>query len=222
MWVIPPKQSAEFVCRMEDVLGVYGRPYDPLRPVVCMDEAARQLVAEVRDPLPPGPGRAARYDCEYERRGTASVFMAFEPLAGWRRAEARDSRTRRDWAHFVRGLLEGRYRDAERVVLVMDQLNTHGPESFYEAFPPELARALAERLEVHQTPKHGSWLNMCEIEISVMTRDLPERVGGRQDLERHLAAWEARRNAAGVKADWQFTAPDARVRLRKLYPTVDG
>jgi len=222
MWVIPPKHSAEFVCRMEDVLEVYRRPYDPLRPVVCVDEASRQLVGEVRPPLPAAPGRAARYDCEYERRGTASVFMAFEPLAGWRRAEAKDSRTRRDWAHFVRGLLEGRYRDAERVVLVMDGLNTHGPESFYEAFGPGLARALAERLEVHQTPRHGSWLNMCEIEISVMTRDLPERVGGRQDLDRHLAAWERRRNTAGVKADWQFTTPDARVRLHKLYPTVDG
>jgi hypothetical protein len=222
MWVIPPRQSAEFVCRMEDVLEVYRRPYDPGRPVVCMDEASRQLVGEVRRPLPPGPGRAARYDCEYERRGTASVFMAFEPLAGWRHAEARDTRTRRDWAHFIRGLLGGRYRDAERVVLVMDGLNTHGPESLYEAFEPRVARALAERLEVHYTPKHGSWLNMAEIELSVMTRDLPDRVGGHDALARHLAAWERRRNHAGVKADWQFTTPDARVKLRKLYPTVDG
>ena len=222
MWCIPPGQSAEFVCRMEDVLEVYKRPHDPARPVVCMDEAARQLVAEVRPPLPPAPGRPARYDSEYERRGAASVFVAFEPLGGWRHAEASDTRTRRDWARFVRGLLDGRYRDAEKVVLVMDQLNTHGPESLYEAFAPAEARALAERLEIHHTPKHGSWLNMAEVELSVLARDLPERVGGRGDLDRHLAVWEARRNAAGAKADWQFTTADARVKLRKLYPTVDG
>ena len=222
MWVIPPGHSAEFVCHMEDVLEVYKRPYDPAAPVVCMDESPRQLVGEVRPPLPAAPGRAARYDCEYERRGAASVFMAFEPLAGWRHAEAKPTRTRRDWAHFVRGLLEGRYAGAGRVVLVMDRLNTHGPESLYEAFPPEVARALAGRLEIHHTPKHGSWLNMAEIELSVLARDLPERVGGREDLDRHLAAWEARRNGAGARADWQFTTADARVKLRKLYPTVDG
>ena len=228
MWCIPPAHSAEFACRMEDVLEVYKRPHDPKRPVVCVDETSRQLVGEVRAALPPAPaasgrpGRPARYDNGYERRGTASVFVAFEPLGGWRHVEAKGSRTRRDWAHFVRGLLEGRYRGAEKVVMVMDQLNTHGPESLYEAFAPAEARALAERLEVHHTPKHGSWLNMAEVELSVLARDLPQRVGGRGELARHLAAWEARRNAAGAKADWQFTTADARVKLRKLYPTVDG
>ena len=163
-----------------------------------------------------------RYDCVYVRNGTASLFLAFEPLAGWRHVAVTGGRKRADWALFVRELVEERYPDAAKVVLVMDQLNTHSPASFYEIFPPEEAKRLAERLEVHHTPKHGSWLNMAEIEFSALARGLPERVGNRPDLERHVAAWERRRNDAGVAADWRFTTADARIKLRKLYPTIDA
>jgi hypothetical protein len=221
MWCIPPKGSAEFVAHMEDVLEVYHRPHDPRRPVVCMDETLKQLVGEVREPLRPGPGRVERYDSVYVRNGVASLFLAFEPLAGWRDVAVTDTRTRADWAHFIRDLLDGRYKAADKVVLVMDQLNTHSVASLYEAFPPAEARRLAERLEVHHTPKHGSWLNMAEIELSALARDLPDRVGDRAAMARHVGAWKGRRNTAGVKADWQFTTADARVKLRKLYPTVN-
>jgi hypothetical protein len=152
----------------------------------------------------------------------ASLFLAFEPLAGWREVQVTDSRKRGDWAHFIRDLVEGRYREAEKVVLVMDQLNTHSPASLYEAFAPQQARRLAERLEVHHTPKHGSWLNMAEIELSALSRDLPERVGNRAAIVRNIDRWKTRRNEAGVRADWQFTTADARTKLRKLYPTIDG
>jgi DDE superfamily endonuclease len=207
---------------MEDVLEVYHRPYDPRHPVVCLDETFTQLIGETREPLPPAPGRIARYDCVYVRNGTASLFLAFEPLAGRRQVAVTEGRTRGDWARFVKRLLEGPYRDAETVVLVMDQLNTHSPASLYEAFRPEAAKRLADRLEVHHTPKHGSWLNLAEVEFSVLARDLPERVADRPMLERLVAAWQRRRNHAQVKANWQFTTADARVKLRKLYPTVDG
>jgi hypothetical protein len=220
MWAIPPKQSAEFVFHLEDVLAVYHRPPDPKRPVVCLDETFHQLIAEVRAPLAAKPGAVERYDCVYERKGVASVFLAFEPLAGWRHVELTAQRRRVEWAHFVRDLLDTRYQEAERVVLVMDQLNTHSAASLYEAFAPDVARRLATRLDIHHTPKHGSWLNMAEIELSVLARDLPARVGDFAAMQRHAAAWEKRRNGAGIKADWQFTAADARVRLRKLYPTV--
>jgi hypothetical protein len=221
MWCIHPKGSAEFVAHMEDVLEVYHRPHDPRRPVVCMDETLKQLVGEVREPLPPGPGRVERYDNVYVRNGVASLFRAFEPLAGWRDVAVTDTRTRADWADFIRDLLYGRYKAADRVVLVMDQLNTHPVASLYEAFAPAEARRLAERLEVHHTPKHGGWLNMAEIELSALARDLPDRVGDRAAMARHVGAWKGRRNTAGVKADWQFTTADARVKLRKLYPTVN-
>jgi hypothetical protein len=221
MWCIPPKASGEFVACLEDVLDVYHRPPDPKRPVVCMDETFHQLIGEVRTPLPPAPGRAGRYDCEYVRNGVASVFLAFEPLAGWRHAAVTDTRTRGDWAGFIRGLLDGRYKRADKVVLVMDQLNTHGVASLYEAFGPTEARRLAGRLEIHHTPKHGSWLNVAEIELSALARDLPDRAGDRAAMVRHVAAWEERRNKAGVIADWQFTTANARVRLKKLYPTTD-
>jgi hypothetical protein len=207
---------------MEDVLEVYHRPYDPRRPVVCMDETFKQLIGEVREPLPPAPGQVERYDSVYVRNGVASLFLAFEPLAGWREVQVTDSRKRGDWAHFIRDLVEGRYREAEKVVLVMDQLNTHSPASLYEAFAPQQARRLAERLEVHHTPKHGSWLNMAEIELSALSRDLPERVGNRAAIVRNIDRWKTRRNEAGVRADWQFTTADARTKLRKLYPTIDG
>lgn len=228
MGCIPPKQSAEFVYHMEDVLGVYHRPYDPKRPVVCPDETFEQLIGETREPLPPSPrdgdktGRVERYDGVYERNGVASVFMAFEPLAGWRHAAVTGGRTAKDFASFVRGPLDGRYKDAEKVVLVMDQLNTHTPASLYTLLPPDEAKRLADRLEVHRTPKHGSWLNMAEIELSALARDLPDRVGDEPAMAAHVSAWETRRNGAKVEADWQFTTADARIKLRKLYPTVDG
>jgi hypothetical protein len=222
MWCIPPKQSAEFVYHMEDVLEVYCRPYDAKRPVVCLDETFRQLIGEVREPLPPASGRVERHDSVYVRNGTASLFLAFEPLAGWRHAAVTDSRKRCDWARFVKMLLEGRYREAERIILVMDQLNTHSPASLYEALPPDEARRLADRLEIHHTPKHGSWLNMAEIEFSALGRDLPERVADRPTMERCLAAWEQRRNSASITANWRFTTTDARIKLRKLYPTFNA
>jgi len=222
MWCIPPKQSGEFVYHMEDVLDVYHRPYDKARPVVCLDETFMQLTGEVREPLPPGPGRVERYDSVYVRNGVASLFMAFEPLAGWRHAELTGSRTAKDWAGVVKGLVGSRrYRDAEKVVLVMDQLNTHGPWSLYEAFGPDEARRIADRLEIHHTPKHGSWLNMAEIELSALGRDLPDRVGDKATLERHIHAWRHRRNAALIRADWQFTTKDARIKLCNLYPTME-
>jgi DDE superfamily endonuclease len=221
MWCIPPRRSAEFVWHMEDVLAVYCRPADPRRPVVCLDERSTQLIGEVRVPLPPRPGQVERYDCEYLRNGTANLFLAFEPLGGWREVRVTDQRCRGDWARFVRDLVEGRYREAERVVLVMDQLNTHSPASLYGAFPPEEAKRLADRLEIHHTPKHGSWLNMAEIELSALVRDLPHRLGDKATLTQQVDAWQRRRNATGVKADWQFTTADARTRLRKLYPTID-
>src|SRR3954471_5745929 len=222
MWCIPPKQSAEFVYHMEDVLAVYQQPPDPQRPVVCLDETSRQLIGEVREPLPAQPGAVTRYDSVYVRNGVANVFLAFEPLAGWRQVAVTDTRKRGDWAHFVRQLADEQYREAERIVLVMDQLNTHSLASLYEVFPPAEGQRLAGRLEIHHTPKHGSWLNMAEIELSVLARDLPERVGSRAALEQRVSAWEQRRHRAGVKADGPFTTTDARIKLRKLYPTVEG
>lgn len=222
MWCIPPKQSAEFVYHMEDVLEVYHRPYDPARPVVCMDETFKQLIGETREPLPAQPGAVERYDHVYTRNGVASLFMASEPLAGWRHVAATPQRCRGDWALFIRDLLDGRYRDAESVVLVMDQLNTHSPASLYQAFPPAEAKRLADRLEVHHTPKHGSWLNMAEIELSALGRQcLARRIAQHDTLCRHVAAWEEQRNAAQAKVNWQFTTDQARIKLRSLYPSVD-
>ena len=221
MWCIPPHADCEFVAAMEDVLEVYKRPHDSRRPVVCLDETSKQLVGEIRTPLPATPGRPTRYDCEYVRNGTANLFMAFEPLAGWRHVEVTETRRRGDWAWFVKGLLDGRYRRAERVVLVMDQLNTHSTASLYDTFPPEEARRLADRLEVHHTPKHGSWLNMAEIELSAMSRQcLADRVEDRPALSRAVAAWRTNRNRRHRKVDWRFTTNDARIKLKRLYPSV--
>ena len=179
MWCIPPKRSAEFVWHMEDVLAVSRRLADPRRPVIRLDEQSTQLIGEVRTPPPSRPGQAERYDCEYARDGTANLFLAFEPLTGWREARVTEQRCRGDWARFVRDLVEGRHKEAERIVLVMDQLNTHSPASLYEAFPPAEAKRIADRLEIRHTPKHGSWLNMAEVELSALARDLPPRIGVR-------------------------------------------
>lgn len=208
---------------MEDVLKVYRRPYDPKRPVVCLDETFKQLVGETREPLPARPGAVERHDYVYTRNGVASLFLACEPLAGWRHLAVTEQRRRSDWAHFVRDLLDVRYPDAERVVLVMDQLNTHALASLYEAFPPEQAKRLAERVELHHTPKHGSWLNIAEIEFSTLARQcLARRVASHDTLRRHLAQWEERRNAAQARVTWHLTTDQARVKLRSLYPSVEG
>jgi hypothetical protein len=221
MWCIPEKHSGEFVYHMEDVLEVYHRPHDPKRPVVCVDETFKQLIGETREPLPVRPGAVERYDHIYVRNGTANLFLACEPLAGWRHVAVTEHRRRTDWAMFIRSLLEGRYRAAERVVLVMDQLNTHSPASLYEAFPPDEAKRLADRLEIHHTPKHGSWLNMAEIELSAFARQcLSSRIARQDTLERRVAQWQADRNAAEAKVTWQFTTADARIKLRSLYPSL--
>jgi hypothetical protein len=209
---------------MEDVLEVYHRGYDPERPVVCLDEASKQLIRETRTPLPAEPGRPERVDYEYERNGTANLFMTFEPLAGRRRVTVTDRRTKVDFAHVLRELLDVQYPRAERVVLVMDNLNMHKLSSLYEAFAPEEARRLIGRVEVHHTPKHGSWLNMAETELSVLSGQcLDRRIGETDDLQAEVAAWEKARNAAKCRVDWQFTTADARVKLKRLYPSIqDG
>jgi hypothetical protein len=221
-WCLPEGPSAEFVAAMEDVLEVYHRPYDAERPVVCMDECSKQLIGEVREPLPPKPGQVAKQDSAYERRGTTNVFMAVEPLAGQRTTQVTERRTRVDWARFVQMLLLRVYPVAHKVVLVMDNLNTHGIASLYEAFAPEVARALAARLEIHYTPKHGSWLNMAETELSILSRQcLDRRIDNRDHLAREIATWQADRNAANVGINWQFKTADARIKLKRLYPSFD-
>jgi transposase len=206
---------------MEDVIEVYHRPRDPECPVVCVDEGGKQLVGDVREPLPVRVGSPAKEDYEYVRNGVANLFLAFEPLAGRRVVEVTPRRAAVDFARFLRHLLDVVYPSARKVVLVTDNLNTHGTGSLYEAFDPAEARRLAERIEWHYTPKHGSWLNMAEIELSVLARQcLDRRIPDRKVLAREVAAWEARRNAAGVRADWQFTTADARVKLKRLYPTI--
>lgn len=204
---------------MEDVLTVYARIYDPTRPVVCMDEKPYQLLAHARDPIGAAPGRDLREDSEYVRHGTCSIFVWVEPLAGWRRVEALQRRTRLDWAGQVKQMLTVDYPDAESVVLVMDNLNTHNIASLYEAFEPAEAFALAQRLEIHHTPKHGSWLNIAEIELSALTRQcLDRRISDLDVLNTELAAWQAATNADQRQVDWQFTTEDARIKLRHLYP----
>ncbi len=220
---MPAGPSAEFVAAMEDVLEVYHRPYDSERPVVCLDECSKQLIAEVREPLPPKPGQIAKYDSEYERRGTANIFMAVEPLAGKRTVRVSDRRTRVDWAQFVRLLLLTMYPEVAKVILVMDNLNTHGIASLYEAFDPETARSLAARLEIHYTPKHGSWLNMAETELSILSRQcLDRRIESKEVMEQEVATWEQDRNEACARINWQFTTADARIKLKRLYPSFEN
>lgn len=221
MWVIPPGQNAAFVYRMEDVLSVYQRPHDPSRPLVCMDETSKQLFGEIRAPLPVTPGYPARYDAEYVRHGVANLFLFSEPLTGKRQVKVTTQRCKEDWAWAMRDLMETTYPEAERIVLVMDNLNTHTPASFYATFPPEIAKRLTDRLEIHYTPKHGSWLNMAEIELSILNRQcLDRRIPSQDRLRQEVTAWAAKRNRARTKTKWQFTTKNARIKLRQLYPSV--
>lgn len=220
-WVIPPKSNAAFVANMEDVLDVYARPYNIQRPVVCVDEGGKQLIGDVREPLPVRVGYPAREDSEYQRGGVANVFMAFEPLVGLRHVEVTERKTSVDFAQFLRRIGETWYPEAERIVLVCDNLSTHSPAAFYEAFEPAEARQLARRFEWHYTPKHGSWLNVAEMELSVLMRQcLDRRIPDLVALTAEIAAWEKERNEAKVVVRWQFTTANARIKLRKLYPTI--
>lgn len=206
---------------MEDVLSVYVRPYDEKRPQVCMDEISKQLVSETRQPLPMQPGEPEGYDYEYERQGVRNMFIAFEPLAGRRSVKVTEHRTKRDWAQFIRELVDVHYPQAEKVVLVLDNLNTHILSALYEVCAPEEARRLIDKLELHYTPKHGSWLNMAEIELSVLSRQcLDRRIGQEDELTREVAAWQERRNTGQAKVNWRFTTQDARIKLKHLYPSV--
>jgi len=207
---------------MEDVLEVYKRPYDPKRPQVCMDETSKQLLADTRDPIPAKPGSPEKFDYEYKREGVANIFMFFEPLMGKRHVKVTERRTRKDWALAMRELSDVQYPDAEIIDIVMDNLNTHSPASFYEAFDPEEARRLTNRFEFHHTPKHGSWLNIAEIELSVLSRQcLDRRMPNQSFLESEVKAWEDERNDQIVKVQWRFTTADARIKLKHLYPLIE-
>jgi hypothetical protein len=220
-WVIPPGQDAEFVSRMEPVLDVYERPFDPDRPVVGVDEAGVQLVEEVRNPVPAAPGRPARVDYEYKRNGTANLFVATQPLLGWREVVVTDRRTALDFAGFLKHLADDIYAEAEKVTLVLDNLNTHTPAALYQAFEPAEAHRLAARFEWVYTPKHGSWLNVAELEFAALRRQcLGRRIGSMDELRAEVEAWQDERNERAVEIDWQFTTADARIRLRHLYPQI--
>ena len=206
---------------MEDVLEIYHLPYNPDFPVVCMDESCKQLIGEVREPIPCEPGKPRREDDEYVRNGVTEIFMEVEPLAGKRHVEISEHRTRKDWASQIKQMLDERYPEAIKVRLVMDNLNTHNIASLYETFDPAEARRLAERLEIHYTPKHGSWLNMAEIELSVLKGQcLDRRIADMSTMQTEVAAWEMNRNNKTKKIDWQFTTPEARIKLKRLYPKL--
>jgi DDE superfamily endonuclease len=208
---------------MEDVLDVYQRPEDPSRPIICLDETSRQVLADVRTPLPAQPGQPVRHDPEYVREGVVNLFLVTAPLRGWRHVRVSQQRTRIDFAQCIKDLVDVHYPEAEQIILVLDQLNTHSPASLYEAFPPAEAKRLADKLEIHATPKHGSWLNMAEIELSVLQRQcLDRRLGTRVTLEREVAAWVETRNASPATIDWRFTTTDARIKLKRLYPLIQA
>jgi len=220
MWVIAPHQNAAFVCAMERVLDVYQRPYDPARPVVCLDESPKQLIRESRTPVVLSDG-STRYDCEYHRHGVTQLYMLHEPLRGWRRVQPEARHDRLTFARVVARLLDEDYPTAEHVTVVLDNLSAHQPAAFYELFSPERAHALLQRIEFVFTPKHGSWLNMAEIEFAaLLTHGLPERVPDRDTLERCCLAWQTKRNRRGAPTNWQFTTVQARTKLKRLYPTT--
>ena len=214
-------ENAAFVAAMEDVLDVYSRPYNKDFPVVCMDESSIQLIGEVRTPFPAVPGHPVLMDDEYVRNGVASIFIEVEPLAGKRHVKITDHRSKTDWAQFIKELLDERYPTAKKVLLVMDQLNTHATSSFYATFAPIEAKRLSDRLEIHHTPKHGSWLNISEIELSVLKRQcLSRRMDNKAELEQAVHAWNIDRNNRQTPVDWQFKTDDARIKLKKLYPNI--
>lgn len=220
-WCIPPGADAEFVAAMEEVLAAYTRPTDPSEPLVCFDETSKQLVKETRTPLPMGPGVPERYDYEYERNGVANLFLFYEPLSGWRHVEVTERRTKTDFAHQMKWLVDVRHPQAPRIRVVLDNLNTHTPGALYEAFEPEEARRIRERLVFVYTPKHGSWLNMAEIEFAVLSGQcLNRRMGEISFLRQEVEAWEQERNARGSRIDWRFTTEDARIKLKHLYPSM--
>lgn len=223
MWCIPPKQNADFVARMEDVLEVYSRPYDDKNPVICMDEKPFQLLDEQIQPISLSEeNHIKKYDCEYIRKGSCSIFMFTEPLGQWREAHALPRRTSEDWAMQMRWLIDEVYPDAEKIVLVMDNLNTHTTASFYKVFNPEEALRLAQKLEIHYTPKHGSWLDIAEIELSALTIQclIGERIPSIDKLNDLLSSWSLKRNSLQKGVDWQFTTKDARTKLKHLYPII--
>jgi hypothetical protein len=221
-WCIPPKANAAFVAQMEDVLDVYTRPLDRRHPQVCLDESSKQQVKEVRTPVPVAPGEPARSDTEYERNGVSNLFMFFAPLLNWRHVKVTDHRTAGDWAECMRELVDVHFPDAERITVVQDNLNTHTPAALYATFPPEEAKRIWDKLEFHYTPKHGSWLNMAEIELSVVSRQcLDRRIPDQPTLITEVAAWEAERNAMQATVDWRFTTADARIKLKHLYPVIE-
>jgi hypothetical protein len=206
---------------MEDVLDLYHQPRNEKRPLVCFDESSKQQTKEMRDPLPIQPGQVRKYDCEYERNGTSNLFMMFAPLEAWREVKVTDRRTKIDWANCMRDLVDIHFPSAEKIVLVMDNLNTHQLASLYEAFAPKEARRIAEKLEIHHSPKHGSWLNMAEIEFSILSKQcLNRRICDQATLENEVAAWQKQRNSASSTVNWRFTTADARIKLHRLYPTI--
>jgi transposase len=220
-WCIP-EANADFVCNMEDVLNVYQRPYDADYPVVCMDESSKQSIKETRTPIQARPGSVGKYDTEYERNGTNNIFIATEPLKGKVKVDITDRRTKIDWANFIKTLVDDDYKDAKKVVLVMDNLNTHKGSSLYEAFSPAEARRILDKLEIHYTPKHGSWLNVAEIELSRLARQcLNRRIPDRVTLITEVKAWSHQRNMEPCTVNWQFTTEDARLKLKRLYPQIE-
>jgi DDE superfamily endonuclease len=222
LWCLPPQANAEYVWRMEDVIATYQLPYDPQYPVVCFDEACKQLFGEVRPPQAAGPGRPARQDCEYERKGVCHQLVLCEPLAGWRHVRVTERRTRKDYAECLRELVDVYYPDAKKIRLVQDNLNTHDGASLYEAFAPEDARRILDRLEFHYTPKHGSWLNLAESEISIMNSQcLDRRLESVPAVAQEVTPWEEARNAKKIRVHWTFTVAAARLKLKKLYPSIE-
>jgi hypothetical protein len=220
-WCIQEKASAAFVCSMEEILELYKRPYDPNKLLICMDETSKQLVKETRQTIRAKPGQPARYDYENERNGVCNIFMFYEPFGGKRYVSITERRTKKDWAFQIKELLDVHCPNTEQIVLVMDNLNTHKGSSLYETFLPEEARRLLNRLEMHYTPKHASWLNIAEIELRVLSSQcLNRRIPDKQTLEKEVQAWQKQRNFQNAKVDWQFSTEDARIKLKKLYPTL--
>jgi hypothetical protein len=221
-WCIPPATDAAFVCQMEEVLAVYTQPRDPARPLVCVDEMAKQLLGETRSPIPATAGQPERQDYEYVRHGVCNLFMCFAPLENWRHVDVTERRTKADWARCMRDLVDIHFPDAPVIDVVLDNLNTHTPAALYEVFPAAEARRIRERLVFHYTPKHGSWLNMAEIELSVLSQQcLDRRIPDQETVAQEVAVWEQRRNDSGATVDWRFTTEDARIKLKRLYPMIE-